>query len=55
MECKLIIRRRSVKIGVDWQIFCTLHELSVKDHNELFFEVEIEKPNIHIKVHYPLI
>ena len=55
VECKLIIRCRSVKLGAGWKNFCALHELSVEDHNELFFEVESEKPSIHIKVHYPLI
>jgi len=28
VECKLIIRRWSVKIGAGWKNFCALHELS---------------------------
>ena len=53
-ECKLIIRPRFVKIRSGWIDFFALHQLSVEDHPELFFEVESEKTNIYIKVLYPL-
>ncbi|XP_027908851.1 uncharacterized protein LOC114168294 [Vigna unguiculata] len=54
VECKLIIRRRSVKIGSGWKDFCALHQLSVQDHPELFFEVESQRTSRDIKVLYPL-
>jgi len=53
VECKLIIRPRFVKIGFGWKDFCALHQLSVEDHPELFFEVESERTSKDIKVLYP--
>ena len=55
VECKLIIRRNSVKIGIGWKSFCNLHQLSADDHREVFFEVEGHTTTNHIKVFYPLI
>ena len=55
VECKLIIRRNSVKIGTGWKKSCNLQQLSAEDHCELFFEVEGDRTSIHIKVLYPLI
>ena len=52
VECKLIIRLRSVKIGSGWKDFCAFHQLSVEDHPELFFEVESERTSRDIKVLY---
>jgi len=37
VECKLIIRCRSVKLGVGWKNFCALHELFAEDHSETLF------------------
>ena len=54
VECKLIIRPRSVKIGSGWKDFCALHQLSAEDHPELFFEVKSEKTSRNIKILYPL-
>jgi len=37
VECKLIIRRNSVKIGTGWKNFCNLHQLSADDPFDPYF------------------
>jgi len=54
IECRLIITTTSVKIGVGWKTFCSLHRLSVEFLFDLFFEVQSERPSSHVKVLYNL-
>ena len=55
VECKLLITTTSVKIGSGWKKFCVLHDLSADNLEEIFFEVENERPSNNIKVLYDFI
>jgi len=54
VECKLLITATSVKIGSGWKKFCALHDLNADNLEEIFFEVEFERPSRHVKVLYNL-
>jgi len=54
VQSKWLITPTSVKIGAGWKNFCALHHLSVEFYFDLFFEVETERPNTHVKVLYNL-
>jgi len=43
VQCKLLIRAKSVKIGSGWKKFCQLHGLEERDI--ILLEVESEKAN----------
>ena len=48
VQCKLLIRAKSVKIGNGWKKFCELHGLEEKDI--ILLEVDGEKANKDVNV-----
>jgi len=48
VQCKLLIRVRSVKIGSGWKKFCELHGLQERDI--ILLEVDGEEPSSHVNV-----
>jgi len=48
VQCKLLIRARSVKIGSGWKNFCELHGLQEGDI--ILLEVDGEEPSSHVNV-----
>ncbi|QCD82324.1 hypothetical protein DEO72_LG2g2659 [Vigna unguiculata] len=48
VQCKLLIRARSVKIGSGWKNFCELHGLQEGDI--ILLEVDGEEPSSHVNI-----
>jgi len=48
VQCKLLIRAKSVKIDSGWKKFCDVHELEARDI--VIFEVDIENRNQDVNV-----